>query len=113
VKLEFKCYFQEIWDYVLSFEDWGAQNLDYFFAKQDGKGLNAGIKFHVSGQDGLDIRNEITKQDIANPEWSTFTNEVKYRGTTNDLENQVLHIEIKSTDGLFLKPLRNIEHQLT
>jgi len=36
-KIEFKCFFQEIYDFKLTFQDWGASNLDILFP-QDGKG---------------------------------------------------------------------------
>jgi len=30
-KIEFKCFFQEIFDFKLTFQDWGASNLDILF----------------------------------------------------------------------------------
>lgn len=45
-KIEFKCFFQEIWDFKITFQDWGAANLDILFPKiySEGKSFSPKIE---------------------------------------------------------------------
>ena len=97
MKIEFKCVFQEIWDFVLSFEDWAASNVNVLFPNE--AEINAGIQFKLSGDNKFPIENKDFKKG-ANPEWSNFTGEMEFRGTENDLEAQVLEITLENVGAI-------------
>ncbi len=37
INIKFKCYFQEIYNFRIFFDDWGAENLNYIFKNKDKK----------------------------------------------------------------------------
>ena len=106
-KIEFKVIFQEIWDFVLSFEDWAASNVNSLFSEP----INAGISFKLVG-DITTVENMDFKKGTF-PEWSTFSGEIQFRGTSNDLETQTLEISLENCAELNLgfkkKPITNTE----
>jgi hypothetical protein len=97
-KIEFKIIFQEIWDFVLTFEDWSATNVNYLFAKDSSIGMYPGIEFSI-GHSTLKIKNKVGQKDSANPEWGSFTGGYPIRVTLNDLDNQQLTINIYEDSG--------------
>lgn len=100
-RIEFKCIFQEIWDFILSFEDWSATNTNTLFDKKDdiaSLNLNVEFAFAKNRYDKITAKN--SKKGTINPEWSSFTSDLKYRGTLFDLENQILTISVTNTESL-------------
>jgi hypothetical protein len=87
-----------MWDFVLSFEDWAASNVDSLFQNQPD--VNCGIKFNLSG-DQQSIENKDFKKG-SNPQWSNFTGEILFRGTENDLEAQRLEITLENVKEMNL-----------
>jgi hypothetical protein len=45
--IEMKIIIQEIWDFVLTMEDWGALNFNNIFKKKDAKGMRPGVKVQL------------------------------------------------------------------
>ena len=60
-KVEFKFIFQEIWDFVLTFEDWSASNVNYLFGKETSMGMYPGIEF-VVGSSTKKLKIKLTKK---------------------------------------------------
>lgn len=60
----------------------------------DVKEINAGIQFKLKG-DKFGIENTDFKKGSF-PEWSNFTGEIQFRGTSNDLESQTLEISLEN-----------------
>lgn len=87
-----------MWDFVLSFEDWAASNVDSLFHNQTD--VNCGIQFNLSG-DPQSIENKDFKKG-SNPQWSNFTGEIQFRGTENDLEAQRLEITLENVKEMNL-----------
>lgn len=63
-KVEFKIIFQEIWDFILTFEDWGASNVNYLFGKNDANGMRPGITFALKNNTSL-VYNKDSKENSA------------------------------------------------
>jgi hypothetical protein len=51
-KIDFQIIFQEIWDFYLTFEDWGATNMNYLFNKsnEEFQDNTPGIQFFIQKQ---------------------------------------------------------------
>lgn len=107
-KVEFQIFFQEIWDFVLSFEDWSSTNLNYAF-NVESKELQPSIDFKLSK--GKMIKSTVSQKASANPQWSVFDGPIKFRGTLMELENQSLQINIFQNESTIIK--RNKISRLT
>ena len=67
-KVEFKCFFQEIWDFKLTFQDWGAANLDILFPEifKSQKNFSPKLvcKFREKGKGSIDSNGADNSQYI-------------------------------------------------
>lgn len=107
-KVEFKIIFQEIWDFVLTFEDWSATNMNYLFLKPTPVGMRPGIQFYLKKTKQL-IYNTQGKKETSNPEWSVFNTGGTIRDILNGLENQEITINLlANSDALIQKQKKEI-----
>jgi hypothetical protein len=97
-KIEFKIIFQEIWDFVLTFEDWSCMNINFLFHELETPDLCPGIEFRLQGSMDY-VKNKVSQKGSANPEWGTFNRGYPFRGTLMELDNQNLYITLIAVDG--------------
>ena len=100
-RIEFKCIFQEIWDFVMSFEDWSATNMDTLFHKDSLDKLNLGLEFNFQSKPLYKIKSTNDKKGTINPVYSLNDSDLKYRGTLFDLENEILEITVTNKEDIF------------
>jgi hypothetical protein len=63
-KVEFKIIFQEIWDFKLTFEDWGARNVNYLFSYTDISDIAPGLEFNLNNDSKQVIRSQGNKVGV-------------------------------------------------
>jgi hypothetical protein len=63
-KVEFKIIFQEIWDFKLTFEDWGALNVDYLFSYNNINHICPGLEFNLNSNTKQTIRSRHNKKGV-------------------------------------------------
>lgn len=91
-RLNFTIAFQEIWDFILNFSDWGGTGL--ISEKGDGKVCpSLGLSLVSQGIFRTVVRTAMIENE-SNPQWPNLKGEIRFRGTINDLHNQRLGISL-------------------
>ena len=115
--MEFKIIFQEIWDFVLSFEDWSGKNMFSTFRddREESAFLNdmtdSRVKLTTSlqSQKKNRIKTHSTTKGTTNVEFSPFDDEISFRGYLSQLDCEILNIEVVSQTGLLSLQNSNIK----
>ena len=102
LRVNYRCYFQEIWNYKLKFSDFKVTNLQH----NNGKPYSPQTEFAiVNGSSlGSSVKTNVAKND-KNPLWEDIKGEIKFRGALYELEDKDMNIAIKDTSGLKKGPV--------
>lgn len=104
LRVNYRCYFQEIWNYKLTFSDFKITNLQH----NDGKPYSTNVEFALTGGGtfslGKSVKTDTIKQD-KNPLWETIKGEITYKGPLYELEDRDIDVVIRDTSGLKKGPV--------
>lgn len=104
LRVNYRCYFQEIWNYKLKFSDFKVTNLQH----NNGKPYSSQVEFALSDKGafafGTSVKTD-TKPNDKNPLWETIKGEIKFKGALYELEDQDMTITIKDSSGLKKGPV--------
>lgn len=107
-RIDFKCIFQEIWDFKLNFLNWKAGCiLPPKKSKNDvvkEKYPSTQMKIELAQKACGDRYSESLSEEAKNtdtPMWSNFVGLILYRGTVSMLENESLKLTLYNTSGIF------------
>lgn len=104
--IEFKCLFQEIWDYSISFLNFKVENTLSTRQQKSSKvkAPNLQVSIEVEGSKIIDMYKH-TKSEVvsscSNPQFSNFDDVIVFRGTYSSLEAQNLVFKLISHTALF------------
>lgn len=98
LRVTYRCYFQEIWNYKLRFSDFKIANLQH----NDGKAYSPGVEFTIEKVGS--IKTETFKSD-KNPLWETVSGDIKFKGALYELEDKDLKITILDRSGIRKTPI--------
>eukprot|EP00347_Sterkiella_histriomuscorum_P007723 403347806 len=91
--INFNIFFEEIWDFYLTFLDWKATSLE----KEEDKNLNINPQLELRLLSDQAIQSTAWSSVQKNqklPHWATFEDGIKFRGTYNELRQQKLSLRI-------------------
>ena len=108
--IEFKCVFQEIWDYKISILNWKLENVLSQRQQKDSSTTIPNLQLIVEFENrNVTQSYSISKSKIiekcANPTFSAFDQCLMFRGTSQDLENQYLLVKLIDHQNIFSKTL--------
>jgi hypothetical protein len=110
-RIDFKCTFQEIWDFKLTFFNWKSGSV---FPPMKRKKIEQNVETYPSTQIEIELAegswmasnnrvvSEICKQS-ATPMWSNFTGCIVFRGTMSMLESQSFIATLIDRSGLIFR----------
>lgn len=97
--VEFKCIFQEIWDYKITFLNWKLENILSLRQQKSTETQlpNLQLTIELEGRNILSS-NAIAKSEIlksvSTPQFSNFNDCILFRGTAMELESQNLYLKL-------------------
>jgi len=97
--IDFKCIFQEIWDYKINFLNWRCENILSPRQQKDPKADKPNLQISIELENRAPLQpNSLTKSEVLKnclaPQFSNFDEVLLYRGTSLQLENENLVIKL-------------------
>ena len=108
--VEFNLMFEEIWDFNLSFDNWKCSNLLNPKKKRNPNAEKPNTRVEIkllsatSSPLNSTTVSEITKHSDT-PIWTKFNNNILFRGTGTELENENVKISVYDTTGILNKTI--------